>query len=253
MNRTNYLRKGEPRAKYKHLVIVFLLLVAFANSMAFGQFVDSVSIGTTKPEVVSLAANGLYLTVLSITVAILAALATIAILIPSILAIGQIRRVEKQYERFKGIADEADLKMIELRENIREYRPPSVILKDAAEKAEKITEYEVKSLREFISVVEDNLKESLGKLQTSVEKEKVSLDELTTAVNIVKLELEKKPSTSDILVQVGDKYKIPDDLMEIVLHKVGLALLCLQNLTKEERREIMNVLTVNPKISDEKD
>ena len=254
MNMMIYFKKEEPHANWKHLGMVLLhLLFVFADSMAFGQSADSVSVGTTNPGVVSSAANGQYLTVISVVVAILAALTTIAILIPTILAFVQIRRVEKEWERFTKMADAAEQRISELRESVREFRRPGEILKEAAEKAEAITETEIKALREFISVFEDNLKERLNKLQSGFEKEKASLDELTATVNSVKLELEKKPSTNDILVKVDDKYKIPEDLMEIVLQKVGLAFFCLRDVSEEERKEIIKVLSVNPRVVEKKE
>lgn len=254
MNRTIYLRKGEPRIKWKHLVMELLLLFVFTGSMVFGQSTDSFSVVETNPEVVSLAANGLYLTVISVIVAILAILTMIAILIPTVVSFIQIRRVEREWKRFIEMVEvEWKQRTNKLHESIKQFSHPAEILKEAAEKAEAIAVTEVKGLREFISVFEENQKEQLNKLQSGVEKEKAAIDELTATVNSVKLELEKKPSTSDILVQVGDKYKVPDDLMEIVLQKVGLALLCLRNLTKEERKEIIKVLTENPRISDKKD
>jgi len=100
MNMTIYFKKEEPHANLKHLGMVLFLLFVFANSMGFGQSADSVSVGTTKPEVVSSAATGQYLTVISVVVAILAALTTIAISIPAITAFIHIRRADKDWERF---------------------------------------------------------------------------------------------------------------------------------------------------------
>lgn len=254
MNRTIYFKREESRENWKQLGMILLLLFVIVDSMAFGQSADSVSVGSTNAGVVSSAANEQYLTVISVVVAILAALTTVAILIPTIVAFVQIRRAEKEWERFIEMIEREWVQRINaLGERVGQFSHPAEILKEAAEKAEAITETEVKALREFISVFEENLKIRLNKLQSGVEKEKASLDELTTTVNSVKFELEKKPSTSDILVQVGEKYKVPDDLMEIVLQKVGLALLCLRNLSEEERKEIMKVLTVNPRISEDKE
>lgn len=248
MNRTIYFKREESRANRKHLGIVLLvLLFLFADSLAFGQSAESVPVGSASAGVASSVANEQYLTIISVAVAILAALTTIAILIPTILAFVQIRRVEKEWERFTKMADAAEQQTITLRESVREFRPPAEILKEAADKAEKITDSEVGILRSRITELEGYLKERLSKLEASSEKEKTSLDQLTTAVNSVKLELDKKPSTSDILVKVTEKYKIPDDLMEIVLQKVGLALSCLRNLTEEERKEIRKELSVNPR------
>ena len=248
MNRTIYLNREKSRAKRKHLGIVLLvLLFVFAGSLAFGQSADSVPVGSASAGVASPAANERYLSIISVAVAILAALTTIAILIPTIIAFVQIRRVEKEWERFTKMADAAEQQMTALRESVREFRTPTEILKEAAEKAEKITESEVGALKSVISELEGYLKERLNKFEASSGKEKTSLDQLTTTVSSVKLELDKKPSTSDILVKVAEKYKIPDDLMEIVLQKVGLALFCLRNLTEEERKEIRKELSVNPR------
>lgn len=276
MNKTIYFKKEEPRANWKYLGMVLLLLFVFADSMAFGESADSVSVGTTNSEVINSAANGKsadsvsvgaanagvvssaaneqYLTVISVVVAILAMLTTIAILIPTIIAFIQIRRVEKEWERFtEMVGREWEQRISALHESVMQFSHPAEILKEAAEKAEAITETEVKALREFIFVFEENLKERLNKLQSGFEKEKASLDELTITLNSVKLELDKKPSSSDILVQVGEKYKVPDDLMEIVLQKVGLALFCLRNVSEEERKEIMKVLSVNPRVVEKKE
>jgi prefoldin subunit 5 len=215
-------------------------LFVFGDSLAFGQSAVSV-------------ANEHYLTIISVAVAILATLTTIAILIPTIIAFVQIRRVEKEWERFTKMADAAEQRMTALRESVKEFRTPTEILKEAAEKAEKITESEVGALKSVISELEAYLKERLNKLEASAEKEKTSLDQLTTTVNSIKVELDQKPSSSDILVKVAEKYKIPDDLMEIVLQKVGLALFCLRNLTEEERKEILKVLSVSPRIVEGKE
>ena len=248
MNRTIYLKRKELRANLRRLGLVLLVVFfVFVDSLAFGQSADSVSVGSASTQIASTAANEHYLTIISVAVAILAALTTIAILIPTILAFVQIRRVEKEWERFTNMADAAEQKMTALRESVREFRTPTEILKEAAEKAEKITESEVGALRSVISGLEGYLKECLNKLEASSEKEKTSLDQLTTTVNAIQFELDKKPSTSDILLKVAEKYKIPDDLMEIVLQKVGLALFCLRNLTEEERKEIIKVLSVNPR------
>ncbi len=254
MNRTLYFRKGEPHANWKYIAMVLLLLFVFADSMAFGQAADSFSEVTNNPEVVSSAANGHYLSVISVIVAILAVLTMIAILIPTVLSFTQIRRMEREWKRFMEMAErEWEQRINKFNESIAQFSHPAEILKEAAEKAEAITETEVKALREFISVFEENNKERVNKLQSGVEKEKESLDQLLAAINNVNLELEKKPSASDILVQVGEKYKIPDDLMEIVLQKVGMALFSLRNVSEEERKEIREILSLNPRGDEKKE
>ena len=246
MNRTIYFKREESRTNLKHLGIVFLvLLFVFAYSLAFGQSADSVPVGSASAGVAN--SPEYHLTVILIAVAFLTVLTTIAILIPTIMTIVQIRRVDKERERFTKVADAAEQRMTALRESVREFRTPTEILKEAAEKAEKITESEVGALRSVINELEGYLKERLNKFEVSSEKGKTSLDQLTTTVSTIQLELDQKPSTSDILLKVAEKYKIADDLTEIVLQKVGLALFCLRNLTEEERKGIRKELSVNPR------
>ena len=256
MNRIIYFKTEEPLASWKHLGMVLILLSLFAGSMAFGQSANPVSVGTTNPEAAGSAAKEQYLSTISVIVAILAALTTIVILVTGITALNQIHYVGKERERFRKAADEAEGRIVEINRKIAEidnrvkgYRSPEAILNDAAEKAEKITVDYVEPLRVSLSESEESLEKRLDELKSGVIREKALLDQLTTTVNAIKVELDSKPSTNDILAKVADKYKVAEDLMEIVLQKVGLAFVCLRNLSEEESKEIMKRLSVNPKKS----
>lgn len=233
-------------------ILVLVSLIFWSDQLVYAQSSSAIPADSSNTGADS--SNAFFVTVLSVAVAVLAVLATIAIAIPTIMTFAQMRRVEKERGRFSEMADEAEKQVSEtkmqiaaLKESVRLYEPPPEILKKAKVKAEKISEYGDNALRSYINVFEEHLKKRLENLETSVVSGRSSQDEISATLNNIKNEVEKKPSTSEILVQVADKYKVPQDLTEIILQRVGLAFVCLRNLSDEERKEIMEVLSVKPR------
>jgi ribosome recycling factor len=135
-----------------------------------------------------------------------------------------------------------------VKKSIRDFKPPQEILNSAKEKAEKICESGDDALRSVITGLDEELKEKMKKFELTLDKIKSFNQEIDVKLNNIKSDIEKKPNTNDILVQIADRYKTPQDLSEIILQKVSLAFVCLQNLSSEERQEIMKVLTIDSSI-----
>ena len=227
------------------LILLLVLYVLCSNQLCYAHIVGETTTDTINTNEAS--SIEFFVSVLSVTVAALGILATIAIAVTTIINFKQKRDVEEERQRFSEIVDEAEKQIAALKESVKVFEPPPEILKKAKEKAEKISEYGDNALRSYINVLEEHLKEKLAILEHSVKSGESTFDEISATLNSIKNEIEKKPSINEILVKVADKYKGHQDLSAIILQKVGLAFVCLRNLSDEERKEIMVRLDVDKK------
>jgi uncharacterized membrane protein YcjF (UPF0283 family) len=127
-----FLDKANKQMDGRYIYLPFIIsLVFFSGILVYGQQAGSKGVQTVETTVARTDSTESFLSALSVAVAILAVLATVAILIPTIMVFAQMRRIEKEKERFAKNADEADKRMAMIREGVKDFMHPHIILKKA--------------------------------------------------------------------------------------------------------------------------
>ena len=119
-----------------------------------------------------------FFVIMAVIIAALTLLATVAILVPSIMAIIQARRIERELEKFEKKAEDVDRILYSLKESVKDYMHPTAILMEAKAGSERLLEDAREAIASHISSLEDRSRNHEKKTDDGLESLKGDLQGL---------------------------------------------------------------------------